>query len=210
MGLRLSSPTLFGRREASALIEGQVEPLVLAGGSIHPMGKLPMRLEVDLQGANPAAVLPQLQALLFFPSLGAALKGLPEYVADMLPFPTDVKFQPACHCVHVLQDGKWIQVDGSNTKLVPPAFIKMVSNDSLTQMAIDAKVSGTITLIYLVSETGRVDEVWLAKPLSDTLDEAAAKLGRNNILQPATLDAKPVGTVLIQTIPVNYLTGPAN
>ena len=101
-------------------------------------------------------------------------------------------------------------MDGSNTKLVPPAFIKMVSNDSLTQMAIDAKVSGTITLIYLVSETGRVDEVWLAKPLSDTLDEAAAKLGRNNILQPATLDAKPVGTVLIQTIPVNYLTGPAN
>jgi len=28
------------------------------------MGKLPMRLEVDLQGANPAAVLPRQAALL--------------------------------------------------------------------------------------------------------------------------------------------------
>ena len=51
--------------------------------------------------------------------------------------------------------------------------------------------------------TGRVDEVWLAKPLSATLDESAAKSGRDNIFQPATLDGKPVGTVLIQTIPVN-------
>ena len=198
------------QKGSKILIEGQYSTLVLSGGKLAPMGKLPMRIEVDLQGANPAAVLPQLQALLFFPSLGAALKGLPEYVADMLPFPVDGKFQPACHCVHVLQDEKWIKLEGNNPKLVPPAFIKMVSNDSLTQMAIDAKVSGTITLIYYVSETGRVDEVWLAKPLGADLDESAAKLGRDNILQPATLDGKPVGTVLIQTIPVNYLTAPAN
>ena len=75
-------------------------------------------------------------------------------------------------------------------------------------MAIDEKISGTITLIYLVAETGGVDEVWLAKPLSDTLDESAAKSERDNVFQPATLDGKPVGTVLIQTIPINYLTAP--
>ncbi len=31
------------------------------------MGKTPMRLEIDLQGADAAAVVPQLQAALFFP-----------------------------------------------------------------------------------------------------------------------------------------------
>ncbi len=191
------------QKGSKILIEGQVEPLVLAGGAIHPMGKLPMRLEVDLQGANPAAVLPQLQALLFFPSLGAALKGLPEYVADMLPFPSDIKFQPACHCFHVFQDGKWVQVDANNPKLIAPAIIKQASNPGLDQMAIDAKISGTITLIYYVSDTGRVDEVWLAKPLGAGLNESAAKSIWDNIFQPAKLDGKPIGTILVQTIPVN-------
>jgi hypothetical protein len=202
-GLGAFFPDTVRQKGSKVLIEGQVESLVLAGGNIHPMGKLPMRLEVDLQGANPAAVLPQLQALLFFPSLGAALKALPEYVADMLPYPTDVKFQPACHCFHVSPDGKWTKIDIGSTNFAAPVNIKKAANPGLDQMAIDAKVSGTITLIYLVSDTGRVDEVWLAKPLSDTLDESAAKSERDNIFQPATLDGKPVGTVLVQTIPVN-------
>jgi hypothetical protein len=193
-GLGAFFPDTVRQKGSKVLIEGQVEPLVLAGGGIHPMGKLPMRLEVDLQGANPAAVLPQLQALLFFPSLGAALKGLPEYVADMLPYPTDVKFQPACHCFHVSQDGKWTKIDIGSTNFAAPVNIKKAANPGLDQMAIDEKTSGTITLIYLVSETGRVD---------DTLDESAAKSERDNVFQPATLDGKPVGTVLIQTIPVN-------
>jgi hypothetical protein len=64
-------------------------------------------------------------------------------------------------------------------------------------------LSGTITLIYVITDAGRVDEVWLAKPLSATLDESAAKSERDNVFQPATLDGKPVGTVLLQTIPVN-------
>ena len=64
----------------------------------------------DLQKASPATVIPQLQAQLFFPSLGEALKSLPPYVADMLPYPIDTKLQPPCNCVHVLQDGKWIDV----------------------------------------------------------------------------------------------------
>jgi hypothetical protein len=55
----------------------------------------------------------------------------------------------------------------------------------------------------VITDAGRVDEVWLAKPLSATLDESAAKSERDNVFQPATLDSKPVGTVLVQTIPVN-------
>jgi len=202
-GLGAFLPDTVRQKGSKILIEGQFETLVRAAGKIAPMGQLPMRLEVDLQKASPATVLPQLQALLFFPSMGEALKGLPEYVADMLPFPVDSKLQPPCHCVHVLQDGKWIQVDGSNPNLVPPAFTKMVPNPALDQMAIDAKISGTITLINLVSETGRVDELWLAKPLSSALDESAGKTSRENMFKPASLDGKPVGTVLIQTIPVN-------
>jgi len=57
----------------------------------------------------------------------------------MLPFPSDIKFQPACHCFHVFQDGKWVQVDANNPKLIAPAIIKQASNPGLDQMAIDAR-----------------------------------------------------------------------
>ena len=103
------------------------------------------------------------------------------------PYPIDVKLQPPCNCVHVLQDGKWIDIDGSNPNLVPPGFTKMVPNPALDQMAIDAKISGTITFIYQVSDMGRVDELWLAKPLSSALDESAAKTCREDMFKPCLL-----------------------
>jgi hypothetical protein len=202
-GLGAFIPDTVKQKGSKIVIEGQFETLVRDQGKIAPMGKLPMTIEVDLQKASPATVIPQLQALLFFPSLGVALKSLPEYVADILPYPTDGKLQPPCHCAHVLQDGKWIEVDGSNPNLVAPAFTKIVPNPALDQMAIDAKVSGTITLVYLVSEVGRVDELWLARPLGLNLDESAAKTARENIFKPAALDGKPVGAVVTKTIPVN-------
>ena len=94
-------------------------------------------------------------------------------------------------------------MDGSNPNLAAPGFIKMVPNPALNQMAIDAKVSGTITFIYLVSDMGGVDELWLAKPLGANLDESAAKTSREDMFKPATLNGKPVGTPLVRTIPVN-------
>jgi hypothetical protein len=202
-GLGVFTTDTVRQKGSKVLIEGQFASLVRSGGSIHLTETLPMQIEVELQGTKPAVVIPQLQALLFFPSLGAALKGLPEYVSDFLPFPVDAKLQPACHCVRVFQDGKWVQVEWNDPKLKPPAFSKMATNPALDQMAIDAKISGTLTLIYFVSEEGRVADIWLAKPLGAGLNESAAKTGRDNVLQPATLDGKPVGSVLIQTIPVN-------
>jgi hypothetical protein len=202
-GLGAFTPDTVRQKGSKILIEGKFGSLVLSGGSIHLTETLPMRIEVELQGASPATVIPQLQSLLFFPSLGAALKGLPEYVADMLPFPVDAKLQLACHCFHVSQDAKWTNIDIGSTNFAAPVNIKKATNPGLDQMAIDEKLSGTITLIYVITDAGRVDEVWLAKPLSATLDESAAKSERDNVFQPATLDGKPVGTVLLQTIPVN-------
>jgi hypothetical protein len=167
------------------------------------MGKVPMRLEIDLQGADAATVIAQLQAELFFPSLKAALDGLPESVSDMIPFSADGVYHSTCNCAHILEDGKWVKLEANDSKLSPPGFIKMTTNPGLDQKAIDLKVSGSISLIYFISEIGRVDAVWVAKPLNPEVDALAAKGGRGNLFKPATYDGKPVGTVLLQTIPVN-------
>jgi hypothetical protein len=186
------------------LIDGQSESMIMDSGKVRLMGEIPMRLEVDIQDAKPAVAFPQLQALLFFPTIKEALDGLPAYVADYLPFPNDGKLQtPACHCIHVFQNGKWIQVASNDPKFKVPVSIKQNSNPTLAQMAIDDKVTGIIVLLYTITDAGRVDEIWLARPLGADMDESAAKTGHADTFQPATLDGKPVGSILIETVPVN-------
>jgi len=202
-GIRAFFTDTVSKKGNKILIDGQVETLVRDNGRLAPMGKEPMRLEIDLQGADSAAVIPQLMASLFFPNLQSALASLPEYVSDLLPFPSDGKFQSTCHCSHILQDGKWTKLEENSAKLVPPSIVKAISNDALNQKALDAKVSGTMSLIYVVSETGHVDEVWVAKPLGSGLDEFAARAARENIFHPSMLDGKPVGTILFLTMSVN-------
>jgi hypothetical protein len=184
-------------------IEGQSSTLVLNAGKLAPMGKTPMRLEIDLGAADAAKVLPELQADLFFPGIAVALHSLPEQVRDFIPFPADGIYQPRCHCSYIEDDGKWVRLEANDPKLGALGFVNTASDPGLVQKAIDAKVSGSLTLIYLVSSAGRVDEVWIAKPLGSGLDESATKTGRQNIFKPATYEGKPVGAIMMQTLPVN-------
>lgn len=205
-GLKVFFPDTVQKKGSKITIDGQTSTLVKNAGKLAPMGKTPMRLEIDLQGADAATVVPQLQSALFFPSIGAALAGLPPSVADIVPFPSDGVYHPA-HSSHIFEDGKWVTLEENDAKLKPPAFVKKAADPGLDQKGLDEKVSGSITLIYYISPTGRVDEVWVAKPLGSGLDEMAAKAGRDNVFNPATHDGKPVGSVLVQTLGVNMGPG---
>ncbi len=202
-------PDTVRLKSGKILIEGQSSTLVKSGPKLAPMGKVPMRLEIDLQGADAATVIPQLQGGLFFPGLKAALDGLPPEISDMVPFPADGVYHATCNCAYIQQDGKWVKLEANDPKLSALAFIKMTKNEGLDQKGIDLKVSGSISLIYFISDIGRVDEVWVAKPLNPEVDALAAKGGRENLFRPAMYEGKPVGTVLLQTIPVNIETAPA-
>jgi hypothetical protein len=206
-GLKAFFPDTVRLKAGKILIEGQSSTLVKNGPKLAPMGKTPMRLEIDLEGADAAKVVPQLQAALFFPSLSGALSGLPPSVAGILPFPSDGVYHPQ-HSSQVFEDGKWVKLEENDAKLKPPSFVKKADDSGLNQKGQDAKVSGTITLIYYISPSGRVDEVWVAKPLGSGLDELAAKAGRDNVFNPATYDGKPVGSVLVQTLGVNIGAAP--
>ena len=96
-----------------------------------------------------------------------------------------------------------VKLEAGDTKLGSPGVVKAADDAGLDQKGIDEKVSGTISLVYLVSDAGRVNEVWVAKPLSPETDAMAGKAGRASVFSPATYEGKPVGTVMLQTIPVN-------
>jgi hypothetical protein len=207
-GIMAFFPDTVRLKSGKITIDGQASTLVKNGPKLAPMGKVPMRLEIDLGGADAATVLPQLQSELFFPGIKAALDGIPVYMADMIPFSADGKFYTSCHCTPILQDGKWVKLAAGDTKMGAPGVVKAATNEGLDQKGIDEKVSGTISLVYLVSDAGRVNEVWVAKPLSADTDAMAAKAGRGSVFSPATYEGKPVGTVMLQTIPVNQTAAP--
>jgi hypothetical protein len=201
-GLRVFFPDTVREKGSKITIDGQTSTLVKNGAKLAPMGKTPMRLEIDLEDAKATTVVPQLQAGLFFPSIQDAFKGLPAPLADIVPFPSDGVYHPSPNS-YILQDGKWVKIAGSDAKLKPPMLAKKPDDAGLDQKGVDAGVSGSITLVYILSNTGRVDEVWVAKPLGGGLDELAAKAGRSNVFNPAQYDGAPVGSVLVQTLGVN-------
>ena len=59
--------------------------------------------------------------------------------------------------------------------------------------AMTKRESGSVSLIYVVSETGQVSEIWVALPLGFRVEEFVARRIRMQAYLPAKLDGKPVG-----------------
>ena len=169
--------------------------------------KTPMKIEVDLHGADPAAVLPRLQGMLFFPDATSAVDGLPEQVADILPFVINGAPTTSCHCVRILDSGHWIRMSLPSTKYTPPKPPDIVQS-GFTEEALKTKTSRSVTFVFYVSGGGRVGEIWLAKPLGAGLDEEAAIVVRKYIFNPAQVDGRPVGTMV--QLNVDVYSVPAN
>jgi TonB family protein len=164
-------------------------------------GSMPMKIEVKLHGTDPAAMIPNLSNMLFFPDAKVAAAGLPEQVADMLPF--DVSRTPKVKrdFLSVFDDGRWLRVNRNATKIVPPALVSSVEPE-FSAAARGLKVGGSVTLVFYVSDTGHVGEIWLAEPMGLGLDESAAEAVRQYLFKPEQCDGRAVGTVL--TVDVNF------
>jgi TonB family protein len=191
-------------KKGKIVLQGNRVTLVRNGTNMAAAGLSPMRLDVDLQGADPTVVIPQLQTALFFTHLQDAIAGLPNLVSHMLPAPVEKNQQtesPTCDCYHIFKDGNWIEIAKSVSKYTNPVILA-TADPTYSKDASDAKISGTVSLVIHVSEKGRVDEVWLLRPLGFGLDENAANAVRQYVFRPAQLDGKPVEAEL--TVGVNF------
>jgi TonB family protein len=183
-------------QDGKVVFSGSRVVLTRKGSGLVAIGTWPMTLEVDLKGADPATVFPQLQAALFFPDLQSAIDGLPFQVANILPFPSEGKFQPpTTHSTLIFQAGEWKEIDHPGHRMSAPHLLQS-EEPEFTKEAKQQKISGEVYLVFTVTQSGRVDEIWLARPLGFGLDEAAAKAVRKYRLAPAKLDGQPVGVVV--------------
>jgi protein TonB len=203
-----NSVQLKGRK---IVFMGSRETLVRNKSTLAQTGRSPMTLQVDLQGADPAVVIPQLQEALFFPHLQEAIDDLPKIVAHMLPGQIDEsvwrKIDPAlaaCDCYRIFKDGDWVDVKKSEAKYMNPILIKQPDVE-FSKEASESNISGTVRLSLHVSNMGRVDDVWLLRPMGYGLDQNAGSAVRQYVFQPAKLNGKPIDSVL--NVEVNFQSG---
>ena len=185
------------------VVTGTHETLLRYGSKLALEARSPMVLKIDLKGADPATVIPQLQAALFFPDLQSAIDNLPRMVATMIPAAVDKSSEdgpstkPTCDCDRIFKEGSWIDIEKSSARYRYPVQIDPDSTPSpeFSQAAKDNIISGIILFTFHVSDNGRVDEVWLLRPLGFGMDEVAADTVRTYRFKPAQLDGKPIESV---------------
>jgi TonB family protein len=163
--------------------------------------KSQVEIEINLNGADAASVLPQLRTLLFFPDLAQAIAGLPERVAKFVPasVPRDVSPDP-CHCQQLLRDGEWVKVPLSDSKLSPPTLIH-AEDPNYTSDAMGAKV-GPVRVRMLIDTEGNPTDLWLTVSQGYGLDESVEAAVQKYRFNPARYDNKPEAVEL--EIEVNY------
>jgi Gram-negative bacterial TonB protein C-terminal len=160
---------------------------------------VPMKLEIDLQGADPTTVLPNLQQLLFYPDLKTAVLGLPigvgEYLLrNLLAVP---KSNASSNGERIFDGGSWVQITLPN-----PAYkrVKLVTSvePEVTTEARRKKVSGSVRIMFFVPPTtGRPEDIWLIVPFGLGMDENAERAVQQYVFKPAQYNGRPVGTELM-------------
>jgi hypothetical protein len=185
------------------VVTGTHETLLRYGSKLALEARSPMVLKIDLKGADPATVIPQLQAALFFPDLQSAIDNLPRMVANMIPAAVDKSSEdgsstkPTCDCDRIFKEGSWIDIEKSSARYRYPVLIGGDTTfPEFSQAVMDNKISGIITVAIHISDKGRVDEIWLLRPLGFGVDEVEADSVRTYRYKPAQLDGKPIESVI--------------
>jgi TonB family protein len=178
------------------LISGSRATLVrdTKGNKLGLAGKSEMEIEIDLNGAEAASVLPQLRDLLFFPDTASAIAALPPQLARSMPasVPRQVSVDP-CNCTRFLRDGEWVEVPAHDPKLKQPSLIHQ---EQPRYDASSAGGGGSVSLMYLVNDRGEPTELWLTVSHGNGMDEAVEEAVKKYRFNPAQYDNQPVGVEL--------------
>jgi TonB family protein len=170
--------------------------------------KEPVRVEVDLSGADEAALLPKLAGLLFYADRQSALAGLPMAYRDVVPAKTDIN---CCHtsrrrvktCDCTQPEGSCDDNDDKVklTRATAPK-LKYQVDPEFSEEARRKKVSGNVKVGFEIDVTGHTKDLWIVRPMGFGLDEKAAEAVSQYVFMPATCGGKPVATQLF--VDVNF------
>lgn len=185
------------------VVKGERSTLLVDRKKNQPIlsGDAPMSLEIDLYSTDASIVFPLLRQSLFFGNVNEAVAGLPMEFARRIPFDVSHSSADLCHCDWYFDQGIWLQADKDTKKFKFPQPISM-PDPEYDERALKAHVSGSVSLMIHISETGQVSDLWLLRPLGYGLDEKAVDSVRHYKFKPAQFDGHVVATVL--TVELNF------
>jgi TonB family protein len=153
-------------------------------------GRNDVRLEIELNDAEPATVFPQLQECLFFADESVAIEALPKSVTSF--------FAPL---VHSEASSESPASQPPDLKVTTPRLLKSAEPE-YTEEARQAKINGSVMLAFVVDTSGTPKDLWVLRSLGYGLDEEAARALRRYVFAPAMQGGKPVPVGL--AVEVNF------
>jgi TonB family protein len=161
-------------------------------------------IEVNLNGADPAEVLPKLKDALFYPSISDALAAIPKELQNMIPARIDKSLAPAnggfkilkplCDCVD-RDKPACVATHRPMDGMIPPKYLHS-QDPRYSDDARNAKLGGLVDVRLRVDANGHPTDLWVARPLGMGLDEEAAKSVLTYAFKPATCHGTPVSVFL--------------
>jgi TonB family protein len=184
-------------------IQGELHELVLRkdGSVTASPEKNSVSLEVDLHGADVAAVLPKLASLLFYPDQQSALDDLPPRYKAVLPINADgarapLKRMRGCDCASPCG------ASSHGTRGVTPPRITHQVDPEFSEEARRRKFSGRVEVGLVVSSAGVPEDLWIVRSAGMGLDEKAAEAVSGYRFAPATCHDQPTAVDLY--VDVNF------
>ena len=160
-----------------------------------------MTLEVNLHGADPAAVLPALQGELFFESINAAIASVPLQFKHLIPWSPKLPSPAVPGSVWIERDGVWEQLSLGETRLQLPKAT-FIAQPAFSEQARQKRLSGNVGVAFVVNEAGHPTDLWMADPSAIDLDEAAVAAVKRYVFEPAKFEKKAVAVPLV--VEVNF------
>lgn len=161
-------------------------------GRLVPFGeKEPVEISIDLNGGNPAVVLPEIQRKLFFADISQALSAIPKELQQVVP--ASLKKMPGgktpeCDCAAWQTDAC---IGRAPTEGLQPPSVIHTEDPKYSAEAVNLRISGTVRIALLLDDSGRIRDVWVTKPLGYGLDEQAAMAVRHYVFAPAKCHNAP-------------------
>lgn len=185
---------------AHVLIQGDRQILVRTDGQNVQFAQStsPVTIDVDLANADAAKVLPDLPSALFFSDLNSAIHGLPNSVTGLIPTPAKAGVASTdCDCNHASSCADYIAYN--DMKGVKAAAVK-----SLPETPAGAAI---VTVVPTVDESGKLQTVWLGRPLDPASNAAALEMAKGLSYTPSTCHDAPVSGALRLDLPVASAKG---
>ena len=165
-------------------------------GSFVASVDTPVKLHIELGGADPATVLPLLKSQLFFHDLDEALVAIPAPYKSLLPFQDKELSSPSKPGKIVLSDDERGKLDIKSCPTAPDSFtppkIVFRPEPEITQQAARMGFIGDFAVVITFLPSGQIADPWLAKPAGYGLDEAAINSITKFRFEPATCNGSPI------------------